>query len=167
MGKSLLGNRAKVTDFLQRRHARAAHAMGHPIELCFDHPGIRSKTRVQEAGTERFANLWATAFYEEPIHIETTLSVADRYELEDPWVVGEDGLVFSDPDHVLGVCHHVQNKFPRKARRPIRVFSRRIEEPVFIFRGRSSENRGFLLNGEWPLRHRVESEISRAGGLTR
>ena len=145
MGQALEGPRARLTDFLHRQHARTARVLGREIEFCFDHPRILSRKRVQEADVERFANSWATRFYEEPVDVEAPQVAADLCELEDVWVVGEDGLVFFDPDHVLAGCHHVEAKFPKKARRPIRRFAKKIEEPVFILRGRSSENRAHFL----------------------
>ena len=145
MGQALAGRRARITDFLHRLNARGAYARGRDIGLCRDHPGILRRTTVQKAEIEHFPNPLATAFYKEPVSVEAPLAPADLYELENVWVVGEDGLVFFDPDHALGVCHHVQGKFPNKARRPIGAFSGKIEEPVFILRGRSSENRAHFL----------------------
>ena len=145
MGQTRGSKRARLTDFLHRLNAQGLYARGREIELCRDHPGVVRKTTAQKASVETFPNPLATAFYEEPIGVEAALASAELWELENVWVVGEDGVVFFDPDRALGVCHHVQAKFPKKARRPIRRFSRRIEEPVFVLRGRSSENRAHFL----------------------
>jgi len=145
MGRGPVGNRDEALDLLHRAAARLAARLGRPALLCCEHPRIAQRIEVQKAERESFENPLASRFYgrEETITLEH--ESVSLYELDDVWIVGEDGVAFFDPDHVLGTCHHVRAKFPKKARRPIRSLSARVDDPVFVLRGRSCENRAHFL----------------------
>lgn len=165
MGRGPVGLRAELVDFLHRRKADLAARLGRPVELCTEHARIHRQIAVQEASREVFPNLLASRFYGEEQTILLHHEPASLYELDDVWVVGEDGVVFFDMGHALGVCHHVRGKFPGKARRPIRSLAARQAEPVFVLRGRSCENRAHFLLEHLPRFVSARRFLDEAGGV--
>jgi len=163
MARGPVGRRAEALDLLHRGAARLAERLGRPVELCGEHPRIRRRVEVQKASREVFPNPLASRFYGEEQTIALLHDPVFLYELDDVWIVGEDGVAFFDTRQALGDCHHVRGKFPKKARRPIPSLAAKVDEPVFVLRGRSCENRAHFLLEHLPRFLAARPHLEEAG----
>jgi hypothetical protein len=155
------------TTFIRVSHdakASICTRAGLHLTHVHEHPKILEKILIQENSVTRYTNAFEKRYYGycEPLdffHPATYLHV-----LRDVWVVGSEAHIFFEPDQLFSICSSLNGIAERKIRRPIPLFAKVIEEPVFILASRAPGNRGHFLVEHLPRLVASIDAIKKLGG---
>lgn len=156
--------RTKLTKLAHDSKATVWSKIGPRLKRTKAHPHILDRIVVQESSSTICENELEGELY--GCRVQTRFSHPKRYlyVLKDIWVTGSEGHVFFEPNTLFAVCPSTNGIEPRKIRRPIKLLSKRIEEPVFILSSRAPGNRGHFLLEHLPRLVASIDVIARLGG---
>ncbi len=137
---------------------------GHHLKKIEEHSKILDKIPIQTDSITHYTNEFEKSYYGSCNQIDFFHPETYLYVLQDVWVVGSEGRLFFEPDQLFSVCSSLKGLEERKIRRPIKLFSQVIEDPVFILSSRAPGNRGHFLIEHLPRLVASMDAIKRLGG---
>lgn len=116
-----------------------------PLAWRTAHANVVEKVLVRERTTTAYINDLEEKYYGSSAAVQFFHPRVYLYVLKNVWVSGSEGHVFFGPNSIFSACPSVNGLDPRKARRPIKWLSKKIDEPVFVLSNRAPGNRGHFL----------------------
>lgn len=137
--------RTKLTKLAHDFKATLYSKMGRSLKGIKTHSNVIDKVLLRDSSFTVYENRLEEEFYGCSVRVSFSHPKTYLYVLKDIWVIGSEGHIFFEPDTLFSVCPSTMSIEPQKIRRPIKLLSQTIEEPVFILSNRAPGNRGHFL----------------------
>jgi hypothetical protein len=159
-----------VTRSIYDLNAELHHFFRTPLHILTQNdniPQLVEKKLLYQTGSETLHHHHLRAQLENPAKTTTTLDWPDAYsyQFRNITLVGDEGNLFSNSHTWLKLCPSLVNHPPKKARRPLPLFTKTITEPTFHLTGRDSKNRCHFLFQHLPRLIAAEKILSAASSI--
>ena len=141
-------DRNLILHLERKLHGWYAESLNRILPITRLEDGVSLEGRkLAENGRESLVCKLENRFYdrEHPVSNTVEYTAVRSYEFKRVNVVGDQGYIFSGSRNLISICDEIKRIKSEKVRRPIRLLSREIREPIFHLTGNNHNNHGHFV----------------------